>query len=329
MSQRMVSRCTLFKMASRFAFISTGCHTPAGTLLFCTSSAKAAVPNPTHCSRSLWVTLRQTSSPSAPLASTRMALAAPTNRSTVVMIGIENIETACISSLFRRMSVGRFLTASKSQFQMSGSVPKLDRMFRMFNAFWHVYTSGSSNKWTWRSPMPGPKSASRRPSQGRARFSTPSSKTTTGSASKRKVALTMVGPAPPVPAVKNDISTDSAAPPSLSTASRTINADTPGQIPAETIAGTPDVSAALDMAFAALHSSVSSQTSTYGTPASIASSRRIGCSTPWNGPAVCTTSPQSRPRSTLRRASRSQRSTCSKLGASRLRCSRHLLAKPS
>eukprot|EP00971_Amphidinium_carterae_P180506 3580153-Amphidinium_carterae.1 len=48
-------------------------------------------------------------------------------------------------------------------------------------------------------PTPGPKSTNRLSSQGLARFSQPDSNTTTGSARSRKVALTIVGPAPPVP----------------------------------------------------------------------------------------------------------------------------------
>ena len=108
-------------------------------------------------------------------------------------------------------------------------------------------------------------------------------------ASSRKVADTIVGPAPPVPAVKKLNSSRSQAPlpPSFSTASAAIKADTPGQIPHETTHG---AAAELASALALRASGSSSQTSQYGTPSAIAARRSAGSVRCWNGPAVWITS---------------------------------------
>ena len=109
-----------------------------------------------------------------------------------------------------------------------------------------------------------------------------------------------MGPAPPVPDVKKLQVVErlaEAAP--RRAASR---ADAPGQMPHEMTAGTSLVNF-----FAARLSSSSSQTSQYGTPASIHAFSRVGSVRCWNGPAVWTTN--DRPATALSRLAASSRSS--------------------
>mmetsp|Transcript_122243 Transcript_122243/g.345613 ORF Transcript_122243/g.345613 Transcript_122243/m.345613 type:complete len:256 (+) Transcript_122243:797-1564(+) len=92
----------------------------------------------------------------------------------------------------------------------------------------------------------------------------------------------------------------------------------------------PAARAAGAKSLAVLHRSVSSQTSTYGTLALIASSRTAGRLTPWNGPAVWTTRSQPRPKA-LRMDAESARSSGTKsgMGPTQSRRSRHRATKSS
>ena len=76
---------------------------------------------------------------------------------------------------------------------------------------------------------------------------------------------------------------------SACTASAAMRADTPGQIPPATTATACSATAAACSSLDALHKEGSSQTSTYGTPALMLASRRMGRVRCWNGPAVCMT----------------------------------------
>eukprot|EP00966_Prymnesium_polylepis_P045355 1050109-Prymnesium_polylepis.1 len=94
---------------------SAGYQTPGAMPPRSSSRPKAAVAWPTHCSRSSCAT-RSVSAGAVPpfaYASTRMALVAPTRRSTARMMGSEKRERACILSLSPRSEGGSAFIAPK------------------------------------------------------------------------------------------------------------------------------------------------------------------------------------------------------------------------
>mmetsp|Transcript_27113 Transcript_27113/g.83266 ORF Transcript_27113/g.83266 Transcript_27113/m.83266 type:complete len:271 (+) Transcript_27113:82-894(+) len=228
------------------------------------SMAKAAVAMPTAASRSWWVWLATTTSPVGVVSSTRMAFSEPTRASTARTTGSENCAKKAMAGRFARAAVGtRALVAAKSWFQISGAVAKReDDVTVELSAAQTVRTSGQSRSRVRRGPMSPPKSTSREALQASRNTRSPlSSKFKTGVASSKNVAATIVGPAPPVPAVKKSKSIF-LAPPCSSASFVARSAEKPGHTPALTTADNP-LSRALPLsALTASHSAVSSQTST-------------------------------------------------------------------
>mmetsp|Transcript_29676 Transcript_29676/g.95674 ORF Transcript_29676/g.95674 Transcript_29676/m.95674 type:complete len:256 (+) Transcript_29676:130-897(+) len=221
------------------------------------SMAKAAVAMPTAASRSSWTcvavtTLASSSSSSpTPRSWTLMAFFEPTRASTRRMTGSEKAARKAIAGRFARRDAGRMaFVAPKRRFHASGAVAKRDAAETSPQQppeprrdSHTVRTSGQSRRRVVLVPTWSPKSTIFGLDQGslktRPALCSEESwrrKFRTGVARSKKVAATMVGPAPPVPAVKKSKVRSRTRTPSA--ARRAIRAETPGQMPALTTAAT-------------------------------------------------------------------------------------------
>mmetsp|Transcript_12531 Transcript_12531/g.50373 ORF Transcript_12531/g.50373 Transcript_12531/m.50373 type:complete len:281 (-) Transcript_12531:526-1368(-) len=259
-----------------------------------TSKAKAAVAIPTAASKSSWTWVASTAGlrrvvedeapPLVCSTRTRMTFCEPTRASTKRTMGSEKSARRCIAARSASSSAGRIaLHAPKSRFQSSGAVAKREAaeivakrgVFDALSVSTSVKTSGQSRSRvvTARPALTLLPNVTDRGSvhAGRSRGS-PFRYTSAGVTSSKNVALTIVGPAPPVPAVKKSKSTAtsssarsvSSSSKNKSIASSAMSALAPGQMPALTTARSAEAAARsrYSVDLTSLQSSVSSHTST-------------------------------------------------------------------
>mmetsp|Transcript_13659 Transcript_13659/g.47188 ORF Transcript_13659/g.47188 Transcript_13659/m.47188 type:complete len:220 (+) Transcript_13659:2226-2885(+) len=188
---------------SRTAPSSSGYHTPGSVSPSSSALAKAATEAPTHSLSFLCTYSPAVFCPSLSSTSTRIAHFSPTIASTALTAGSDTAATAAIAPWSSSTPFGSALAmATIAPFHSPGLVP--NRAFTVLGPRASLVdaTSGRLYRNTSRLPTPSPKSTTLRLLAAGSVLASPPSHTSHSSPHRRKLVARMVGPTPPLPAVK-------------------------------------------------------------------------------------------------------------------------------